>query len=68
MDTMLRALRIEHLRARVELCRIACAALEREYYAGGRSVREMADIARRWGDALKLGNAARMELDRLGVE
>ena len=39
--------------------------MERDYYGAGRTLKEMEDIARRWGVALKAGNAARIELDRL---
>lgn len=68
MDPELLRLEIENLRARLELSRMACKALEREYYAGDRTLAEMEDIAKRWGEALKIGNAARMRLDQLGQE
>jgi hypothetical protein len=68
MEDLERRLKIEHLRARLELSRIACAGLERDYYAGKLTLQEMSNIAERWGDALKIGHAARIELDRLGQE
>ena len=68
MDTVLIKLEIEELRAKLELSRIACEALEREYYAAGRSREEMKDIAKRWGETLKIGNAARIRLDQLGAD
>ena len=65
MDTIKQRLRIEFLHAKVELCQIACEALEREYRELDRTREERDDIARRWGAALKAGNAAQIELDRL---
>lgn len=68
MESSFRKLRIEFLRAEMELRRLTCESLARKFEEGPLTYEQRSQIFRRWEEALKESHLLQATLDTLEQE